>query len=99
MTTWCTTNTNAYLMIPGMDGLTPIRNIRESGNRIPIIIVRALDTVSGPVKILETGSVSWYRDLNFSRHQRKCCVSASYTDNKPKKTSNNMLVFLTVNQN
>jgi len=44
------------LMLPGLDGLSLIRELRASGNQLPILILSARHTVNDRVLGLETGS-------------------------------------------
>ena len=42
-------------MLPGLDGLTVVRSIRNAGNRIPVIFLSALTDVDERVKCLRAG--------------------------------------------
>lgn len=43
-------------MLPGMDGITIIKNLRDSGNRLPILVLSALGQVDDKVIGLRAGS-------------------------------------------
>ena len=44
------------LMIPGIDGLTVLRRLRESGSDVPVLILTAKDTVGDRVAGLDAGA-------------------------------------------
>ena len=43
-------------MLPGMDGLTLIKNLRSTGNNVPILVLSALGEVDDRVKGLHCGA-------------------------------------------
>lgn len=43
------------LMLPGMDGLTILRRLRDQGNPVHVLILTAMDTVDDRVRGLESG--------------------------------------------
>lgn len=44
------------IMLPGMDGLTVLENLRAEGKRTPVLILSAKDTVDDRVRGLQTGA-------------------------------------------
>lgn len=44
------------IMLPGLDGLEVAQRLREAGDRVPILMLTARDTVADRVKGLETGA-------------------------------------------
>ena len=44
------------LLLPGADGTTVCRTIRESGNRVPILMLTALDAVDQRISGLDAGA-------------------------------------------
>lgn len=44
------------IMLPGIDGLTILKNMRNSGNHTPVLILTAKDTVEDRVKGLDFGA-------------------------------------------
>src|ERR1700674_5005776 len=44
------------LMLPHVDGLTVCRRLRERGNKTPVLMLTAMDTVEDRVQGLDTGA-------------------------------------------
>ena len=44
------------IMLPGIDGLSVLQNLRDQGNNTPVILLTAKDTVSDRVKGLRSGA-------------------------------------------
>src|ERR1700752_3399643 len=47
------------LVMPGEDGLSFLRSLRESGNETPVLIVSALDTAKTAVEALQGGAADY----------------------------------------
>src|ERR1700747_1572178 len=47
------------LVMPGEDGLSFLRSLRESGNETPVLIVSALDTAKTAVEALQSGAADY----------------------------------------
>ncbi|MGB9245550.1 MAG: sigma-54 dependent transcriptional regulator [Candidatus Acidiferrales bacterium] len=47
------------LVMPGEDGLSFLRSLRESGNETPVLIVSALDTAKTAVEALQNGAADY----------------------------------------
>ena len=43
------------LMLPGIDGIDIVRRLREAGNRVPVLVLTARDTIADMVATLDTG--------------------------------------------
>ena len=63
------------VMLPGMDGFTVLKKIREKGNHVPVLMLTARGDLEDRVKGLETGA-DYYLPKPFEKEELAACLRA-----------------------
>ncbi|MCC8123413.1 MAG: response regulator transcription factor [Oscillospiraceae bacterium] len=86
------------VMMPEMDGTAVVREVRENGNSVPILILTALDQVSDKVKGLKAGADD-YLAKPFDLDELQARLEALVRRSKSGYAAGNTLVFLDLELN